>query len=84
MHRWRPPGPRTKGRYSTCRQHQIWLDHLDGVRAELLKVGHASRVSKPADVNVGHLEADVANTISHFKNTEWVIFQIQKYKGSKV
>lgn len=56
-----------KGLYSTCRQHQIWLDHLDGVRAELLKVGDASRVSKPADVNVGHLEADVTNTNSHFK-----------------
>lgn len=67
MYCCRPAGPRMKGLYSTCRQHQIWLDHLDGVRAELLKVGHASRVSKPADVNVGHLEGDVANTMSHFK-----------------
>lgn len=76
--------PQDEGLHSTCRQHQVWLDDLDGVGAELLKVGHASGVSKPADVNVGHLEADVANTISRIKDTERVIFLVQNHKGSKV
>lgn len=54
------PAPQAPGRRasSTCCQHQIRLDHADGAGAELLKVGHAPRVSESADVNVGHLEAE--------------------------
>lgn len=58
---------RRRGICCTCCKHEIWLDHFDCVSAEPLKIWNASRVMESADVNVGHLEPDMANVISNLK-----------------